>query len=324
MKESDQIDALLVKVMLKEATENEHQQVTKWLESDQENRRYYVQFQKIWQESLKISVQSTVDENAAWNRFKNRTAQQQTIIEHPAGRSSSWLRVAAVFVAVIGAAVLLLLNRHPAPELLTVSSNDTPLSDTLPDGSVIHLNRHSKLEFASDFTGSKQRAVKLKGEAFFEVAKDPEKPFVIEVSNAVITVLGTSFNVRSTAEITEVIVETGLVEVKNQHQKMKVAPDEMAVITVDKASLTKQKKTDDLYNYYFTNTLICHNTPLPQLVSKLSEAYNRPIVIENNALQNKEINTVIDMRKTFEENIFIINQTLGITAYTKNDTLFLK
>lgn len=324
MNESDKIDNLLVKVMLLEATEEERQEVEQWLNNQPENQQYFSQFKQIWQESRKLSIQSQVDENAAWNRFKNRTSNNQRIIEHPGKRKIFWMKIAAIFVAILGTVIILLLNRQDSLEWETLTSTEIARTDTLPDGSIIHLNKHSKLQFTSRFTEGNERTVKLEGEAFFDVAQKASQPFIIEVNNATITVLGTTFNVKSTAENTEVIVETGLVEVKKEDQKIKIAPDEMATIPLNNNPVTKARKPGNLYNYYFTNTLVCTNTPLQQLVNILTEVYHKPIVIENNALLSKEINTVIDMQKDFEENIFIISQTLDITAYTKNDTLFLK
>lgn len=325
MNESEKIDTLLVKVMLKEASENEQQEVVRWLAEDQQNHTYYTHFQKIWEESRKLATHNPVDEDAAWKRFKSRTERQPTVMAHPAGRNALWLRIAAVFVAVLGIAGVFLLNKETAaPELLTRNSHDKPLTDSLPDGSVIHLNRHSALTYAKDFADPEQRQVTLEGEAFFEVARDTSRPFIIQVNNVTITVLGTSFNVKSTNKTTEVIVETGLVEVKNTAQKIKVAPDEMAVIPAGTAPLTKQKKPNDLYSYYFTQRLVCDDTPLADLVNLLEEAYGTPIVITEHTLKQKTINTVIEMHKTLQENLDVINQTMGTTTYTKNDTIFLK
>lgn len=320
---SDKIDDLLVKVMLREATEEESKVVAGWLEQDESNRRYYAQFETIWKESRRLLHQSTVDENKAWERFRQRVEAREVVV-HPAARSRSWIGMAAAVVVVLGAALVYWLNRPTMPEIITLASSGTPLTDTLSDGSVIHLNRHSQITYRDGFSGSSRREVELKGEAFFEVARNTAKPFVIRVSNGTITVLGTSFNVKNTGENTEVIVETGLVEVENTVQKMKVAPDEVAIIPAADAPLIKKKKEDILYNYYFTGTLVCTDTPLAEVAGKLSEAYSRPIVITGERIGAKKINTVFDLQHPLEGHLRVIGQTLGIDFYMRNDTLFLK
>lgn len=287
MRESDKIDDLLVKVMLGEATEMESKLVADWLEQDDANRRYYVQFQTIWQESRRLMHQRKIDEDQAWERFK-RSVETPKVITHPASLSRSWIRIAAAVLVVLGVALAYWLNRPTATEVLTLASLDQPLTDTLSDGSIVHLNKHSHLTYTAEFRGKPRREVELKGEAFFEVAKNPEKPFVIQVSHGTITVLGTSFNVKNTEKTTEVIVETGLVEVENTVQKMKVGPDEVAIIPSDMAPLIKKKKDDILYNYYFTGTLVCRDTPLNDIVRKFSEVYNRTIILTNEAIGAKK------------------------------------
>src|SRR6185295_8602769 len=70
------------------------------------------------------------------------------------------------------------------------------LVDTLSDGSVITLNKRSTITYPSKFKGN-TRAIALKGEAFFNVAPDQKKPFIISVNDEQETVVGTSFNIKS-------------------------------------------------------------------------------------------------------------------------------
>lgn len=103
-----------------------------------------------------------------------------------------------------------------APTTLIEKENNTdkPLLITLSDGSSILLQHGSRLSYPANFTGDK-REVYLDGEAFFEVAKDPEKPFFVFANELITKVLGTSFNIKSYKEQKdiEVIVRTGKVSV---------------------------------------------------------------------------------------------------------------
>jgi len=85
---------------------------------------------------------------------------------------------------------------------------------TLPDGSHVHLNAGSKLTYPASFKG--ERSIVLEGEAFFEVVKDPSKPFIVHTKQISTTVLGTSFNIKAYAESDAVTValKTGNVSVK--------------------------------------------------------------------------------------------------------------
>ncbi|MNX97010.1 fec operon regulator FecR [compost metagenome] len=112
---------------------------------------------------------------------------------------------------------------------------ETPRSGTyqviLPDGSSVWLNAASKLKFPTRFTGN-ERKVEIKGEAYFEVAKNPVKPFRVLSDHQVVEVLGTHFNVNNYAD--EPFVKTTLLEgsikVSNKGSSKIIKPGEQSII----------------------------------------------------------------------------------------------
>src|SRR5690606_16524078 len=129
------------------------------------------------------------------------------------------------------------------------------------------------------------RKVKLEGEAFFNVAPDKSRPFIVEVDSVSVRVVGTSFNVRKTTAYTEIIVESGVVQVSgNQHQ---VTLTKGTIIRIPSNGQLPAKKQfyDQLHNYYRIKEFVCDNTPLWKLVEVLNEAYKSNIVIVNEALK---------------------------------------
>jgi ferric-dicitrate binding protein FerR (iron transport regulator) len=161
-------------------------------------------------------------------------------------------------------------------------------AETLPDGSVITLNKNSTISYAAAFKGDK-RNVKLSGEAFFQVKPDISKPFIVTINDVTITVLGTSFNVKSINGKTEVIVESGLVKVEHDTRSVQLKQKEKLEIEANDSALVKEPVTDQFYKFYRTREIVCDNTPLWKLVQVLNEAYNVNIVIENPALKNLKI-----------------------------------
>ncbi|WP_373512660.1 FecR family protein, partial [Persicitalea sp.] len=96
-----------------------------------------------------------------------------------------------------------------------INDTDEPLFITLTDGSTISLQPRSRISYAHNFNKTTKREVHLSGEAFFEVAKDPNKPFYVFANELVTKVLGTSFNVRAYQDDEDITVEvrTGRVSV---------------------------------------------------------------------------------------------------------------
>ncbi|RYY93878.1 MAG: DUF4974 domain-containing protein [Chitinophagaceae bacterium] len=280
-------DDLLVAYLLGEATADERQAIEAAAAASEDVRMRLEQFRRLLEASRTVQQDvPPVDVNAAWERFEERVASGRA-----PRRRFGWLRVAALVAVFAGLALLartLLADREGQPVL--VAAQDAPLRDTLPDGSVITLNRGSSLTYQERFTGD-SRPVALKGEAFFSVTPDKKKPFVITVNDVTVTVVGTSFNIRSKGGRTEVIVETGIVRVRQGAREVTLRPAERVLVQPGDTVLNVATANDKLYAYYRSGEFVCDNTPLWRLVEVLNEAYGSSIVIDRPELRNLPLTT---------------------------------
>jgi len=316
-------DDLLVKYLLNETSGEENRLVEQWISSNDANRIYFGHFKSIWEESKKLAMVSEANEEEAWQHFKNRIQAPQKKDTVKPMKRMGWMRVAAVFVLVIGAAFLVYtLNNKPAPQNLTASSGNSVLKDTLSDGSVVTLNKRSSLTYPDRFKGA-TRTVALKGEAFFDVTPDKEKPFTIQVNDVIVKVVGTSFNIRADSGNTEVIVETGIVQVTHKGRTVELRPGEKLVVPEKDTALAVQKEADQLYNYYRSREFVCDNTPLWKLVDVLNKAYNTQIVIERNELRGLHLNATFS-NESLDRILEIISLTFGIEVEKKQDRIILR
>ncbi|MEC5146576.1 FecR domain-containing protein [Chitinophaga sp. 212800010-3] len=325
-KQSDHInDDLLVKHLLHITTPEEQVAVEEWLAGQEDHRRYFEHFRLIWEESKKLEAVSTVDENEAWARFQQRVGNdRQTARVVKLDTRSPWLgikRIAAVLIIALGiTGAWYMLSRQSHTPPMIVSTGAQIRQDTLPDGSMVVLNKQSSLEYSG--TG-KQRNVKLAGEAFFNVASDPGKPFVIKINDVSVTVLGTSFNVKNSKGKTEVIVESGAVEVSKNNNSVQLKQHEKAVVADDQSAPVKQSNTDELYNYYRTQSFVCTNTPLWQLVDILNEAYGVNITIANPEKRNVQLNATFT-RGSLDSTLKVIALTYEVTIEKNGSQIILK
>ncbi|SEJ49032.1 FecR family protein [Dyadobacter sp. SG02] len=321
------IDELLVKSMLDEASVAEQIEIKQWLLDDDDNQRYFEHFELIWNESKRLARTSTVDENAAWERFRARTVAKERepeVIPMYTKPVFRILRMVAMVLMTAGVGWLsyIFATRSSPNEMLTVSSGMQTLTDTLPDGSVVTLNRKSSISYPQDFKG-KTREVRLTGEAFFDVKPDKSKPFLIAVNDVTVKVVGTSFNVKDNAEKTEVIVETGIVEVSRDTQRVRITPREEAIVVKANSKLSKGITVDEFHNYYRTRRLFCDGTPLWRLVEILNEAYEADIVIGNERLRNMPINTTFD-QNSLENILSVVSETLSLKVEHHGGQIILK
>lgn len=317
-------DDLLVKHLLGEATEEEVLLLKEWINNDVTHKRKYEDFKKIWEESRKLAVKSKVDENAAWLRFKDRvneSANKKAVLRkiHPV----NWMRIAALFILIIGISIIayFIIGVKPVKNIVIASGISTK-TDTLPDGSVVTLNKNSSLSFPSKFKGD-TRTIALSGEAFFNVKPNKEKPFVIQVNEVIVRVVGTSFNVRSKNGVTEVIVETGIVQVIRNNKMVELKPKEKVTISQQDSILVKQAESEKLYNYYRTKEFVCDDTPLWKLVEVLKEAYGVNIIIENDNIRNLKLNTTFN-NEDLDRVLQIASETLGFSIVKEKERIILK
>lgn len=287
MKKNIQVnDDVLVKYLLAEASPEERAAVQAWV-GKEENARYFEHFRLIWEESQQLAPRVMISEDAAWQRLRNRVrgAQPAPLQATRVVPLHKIYRIAAAVIGlvVVSSAAWWMLGSQPR-QIALRSGNDT-LRDTLPDGTVITLNKNSEARYKPAFAGS-TREITLEGEAFFEVAQDAQKPFIIHSGDVAVRILGTSLNVKTTQRATEVIVETGRVEVAKETHRVELAAHEMATVTASEAAPVKTSSTDQLYRYYSDHSFVCDNTPLYKLVDALNDAYNVHIQIANPGLRN--------------------------------------
>jgi ferric-dicitrate binding protein FerR (iron transport regulator) len=205
---------------------------------------------------------------------------------------------------------------------LSVNSGAQVLLDTLPEGSVVTLNKQSSIRYKREFAGN-ARSVDMEGEVFFDITPDKNKPFRVNADGATITVLGTSFNVSTKAGITEVIVETGMVEISKNGHAVRVGAHEKAVIGRGDPAPVKENNTDELYNYYRTNAFECNGTPLWRLVEKLNEVYKAHIVLGNSRLRELPLTTTF-FNVSLDQILNVVAKTFAITVERNGQEIILK
>lgn len=159
-----------------------------------------------------------------------------------------------------------------APEKqLTFQTLDTPKSIQLSDGSKIYLAANSLFQYPEKFLAEERKVSLLKGNAFFEVAKDKKHPFIIQSGALKTRVLGTSFHIQLSKLKCEVIVVTGKVNVSTKEQSVDLVPNEQALFEGNKLNKQLADKSH-LVNWYNTDVTL-NNSTLKQVIRILEYKY---------------------------------------------------
>ena len=310
--EFDDIDDLIGKVLSGEATAEEVRTVNTWRNSSAENEKYYSDLELIFSKASTNQVKLDFDADEAWRKVQRKLTKTKTISWQP-------LRIAAGIVLLVTTGIFAWRQYNKPPQLMAVKSDDSVVTDTLPDSSTIVLNKHSSVEFTYN-PKEKTRKVKLKGEGFFEVKHEEERPFVIETEDALVRDIGTSFNVKSypDKDTIEVVVQTGVVQFYTlKDPGMMINAGETGIYSKRGKFFAKLPKADTNVLAYKTRVFSFHSTDLRSVIEQINEVYDSKIKLANENIAKCQL-TVTFRNEELDSMIEVITETLALTA-ERND-----
>ncbi|MCK0189975.1 FecR domain-containing protein [Arenibacter sp. F20364] len=189
----------------------------------------------------------------------------------------------------------------------------------LSDGTTIHLNSGSSIKYPVKFIEGTKREVFLKGEAFFDVTKDPNNPFVVNVNDLNVRVLGTKFNVSSYPEeenINTVLVE-GSVALHGKNKEFNssntvlLEPGEKGEWNQESEKTSVTNVDTKMYTSWVEGRMVFRNTPFKIIRKKLERHYNVSIKNNNEILEDKTYNAVFDV-ESIEQVLQTLNEIYSI------------
>lgn len=192
----------------------------------------------------------------------------------------------------------------------------------LCDGTEVWLNANSNFVYPTAFIGD-ERIVTLEGEAYFKVAKDPERPFIVKTKTVQTRVLGTEFNIRSyTPEDTHVVLINGKVEVSNTKggSYTRLYPGEDAHLQSDGNFILAEVDLDS-YVYRKDGYFYFDNVTLKDIMQNLGRWYNVNIEFRNKEAMEYKMHFISDRTKDLEHTISLLNRMKKVTVTLQGNTL---
>jgi transmembrane sensor len=276
-------DDLILKYLSGNASAEEERELFKWMEESPENKKTVNDLQKIWALPDQYKIPG-FDTEAEWKKFDSiLDKEDESKVRRPDFRRNMLLKVAAS-VAFLFVCSFLLYQTLFSTSTIVKESGDRSVNFTLDDGTAVTLNAHSTFTYTSDF-GEKHRAVKLNGEAFFQVARDAEKPFTILADKTEVKVLGTSFNIRAYPDEreNEVFVVTGKVSMKLREKEYGIvlSPGMKGILKKDDNTLASTAVEDSNAIAWKSKELIFKGTRLDEVTKSLEDYFNITITVKN-------------------------------------------
>jgi len=147
------------------------------------------------------------------------------------------------------------------------------------------------LEVAADFNET-TRSVKLDGEAFFDVAKDKEKAFVIQIDDVEVTVLGTSFNIKENENQVSVTVISGTVKVESETNSVTLNKNEKAVYIKQTQDLSQNNISNKNDAAWKTGVFTYKSQPLAGVIFQLENIFSKKIFLEDSRIEKCGVSIV--------------------------------
>ena len=276
-----------------------------------------------WKKIKDMSIQKEIDVEKAWKSVSSKL--QQAEPDNNSGKTRiifmrrTFVRVAAVALILLslGTVSYYLVSSGALSKKMVYATGDDQknLLVELSDGSRIFLNRNSELTYENDF-GKKSRNVSLRGEAFFDISADASKPFIIDAGSAMVKVVGTSFNVMTSNEESEVevFVKTGKVILSGTDNSGSIELDPGYIGKIDTEKSAKSVNEDPNYLSWNTGLLIYNGQTLDVVFKDLKRVYNMDIVADDlTILDNKWTSPIDNQNQETIIRLICVSFNLGYT-----------
>jgi ferric-dicitrate binding protein FerR (iron transport regulator) len=312
----------MAKYLDQEMNAEEKENFEKTIQSDQEYGRILASVREIWNATKTKQNMIEVNTDSAWEKLKSRIESQKMATDDVKKISDhkernilfSALRIAAILLIGAGLSFVIIKSfinpRNSTERQLTVRSEpDRMTLTTLSDGSVVHIKANSEIIYKPGKTGPRELA--LKGEAFFEITHDPDRPFIVSTEQALIKVYGTSFSVEAEEDnpAVNVYVESGLVSLTSklrEDQSLVIEPGYMGIL--NESGIEKKINKNENYLAWKTGKLEFRDTGLGSVITDLNHTYGTNIIVENPEIANcnftgtflnhQPVDTVLEVLKT--------------------------
>jgi len=317
---------LVARFLSGELSPEEDLQLREILRREPEKSGLLDEYRKIWDSVGSAANRDSYDLDAEWDMISKKLPETVTRLKTPARRVLfyTYRVAAALVVGLIFVFAWIYATRIAGTEQL-VAENE-PLEVVLDDGTRVTVNRNSKIRYQKKFSVS-ERKIYLAGEAWFEVARDTSRPFIIDAGTALVEVLGTRFNVNAYKgnPIVEITVESGVVALSAKQDLQ----EQIVLRAGNGGTFNKESKQLDLIQHsnpnnisWKTRELYFDHSSLQEVAEVINTVYNTNLVIMNRELSECPI-TVSFRDQSLESVLNVLEMTLDLDITHTGDQISL-
>lgn len=333
MKEkSNDINEIIIRYLDGSAELEEKIFLLQWLKQSDDNRENFTVTRDLWL-SCNVAAESDLEVDIALANLKDRIWQEHIRMstkQRGLPMVLRWIRVAAVLLLLLGVGYGLgRLGKISVSDVIVqnqlITAKGSKGRFTLPDGSVVWLNSETTLIYPNHFIGNK-RTVILEGEAYFEVAKDVKKPFIVQAGGIDVEVLGTSFNLDSysAGESVQTALLSGKVKITGKALKEPVYlhPNELFTYRKSDQGTSVEEAKVGLYVDWIKDRLVFDNDRLTDILISMEGRYNMDIECPERFAASTRLSFTI-RQESIEEVMEAMSQIAPIRYEIKGNKVYI-
>lgn len=237
----------------------------------------------LFKEALRLYVQLEQENIAPWEKLQQVILQDTHAAAAP-DRAKMPAVVWKILIALAAASIVIIVgyylwnhNKWNRPELATETTTNKVRIITLPDNSIVWLNKGSSIRYPAAFAG-RERRVELSGEAYFIVSHDAAKPFLVAAGNTEITDRGTEFDVNTNAKTVITTVKTGQVSVRFAGGTKDIDPGQQAIVKANNIQVLQANNIDSTLQWK-TQFITLEGKTTEAVMEQIHNYYNVPYSI---------------------------------------------
>ncbi len=271
------IDNLIAKHFANETSAEEEKQLQELISKNKEIEKKYNEARLVWQRLVIKKDKYDLERGRYLINYKIKQAQDSHV------NLRQMLKYAAIFIGIAIIGFLVRQDLYRTETVIASADEITQLS--LPDNSVVYLNKNSQLTYNISRLKKFNRTVELTGEAFFEIEKQDGKNFIVDAGDLYVQVLGTKFNVKQNYEQTTITLNEGKVMLRNfvnsTQEQYLMKPGDFVSYNSNSGKLKQKQVNADVYNIWTKNRLVFDNFSTADLAEIFRIHYQKELVIQD-------------------------------------------
>ncbi len=321
------MNELIRKYLENTASDDERKELLEWMRADHHYAEF-LEIKKAWKENLKKEDINPITEKGLIN-FQSFMLNDSIAKTNKILRVKSLYKYAAIILIIIISGGGFYFSKFISNSSLTtkiLADKGHVAAVILPDSSKVWLNSGSTIEYSNSF-GSNQRHLKINGQAYFEVVKNKNLPFVVESKELNVKVLGTRFTVDAYdySNNTSVVLEEGSVELSpsnHPRQRMYMKPGDKIVYDAETEKAKRTVVKAERYSSWRNGILNFYNSPMKDVAQKLSNRYNYEFKIDK-SLENMEVTFTVN-QEDLSSVLELLSTITPINIESKGDSVLIK